>query len=237
MASPLGTPGSNRRPERALPVRSWTASSGRALASRGPSPPDNLCPGKHTPVRTRVRITKTTPPTDKNATPATGRLDAMHPATRTVVDVLTQRPTSTVRWSSWTSERPPRRPLRPHCDCDVGAIANSLVFIADPALRNGRRGEPVLVLTSGAHRVDTTASLASPGRTATARRSRIRPPDTPARASAEWRRSVIRPDCARSSTSTWPATPWCGLRPATRTRCSPPRSTNWSASPAVRRPR
>ncbi|WP_433184752.1 YbaK/EbsC family protein [Actinoallomurus sp. CA-150999] len=32
--------------------------------------------------------------------------------------------------------------------CDVGAIANSLIFAAD--------GEPLLVLTSGAHRVDTT---------------------------------------------------------------------------------
>ncbi|WP_027479334.1 YbaK/EbsC family protein [Gryllotalpicola ginsengisoli] len=31
--------------------------------------------------------------------------------------------------------------------CDVGAIANSLVFALD--------GEPVLVMTSGAHRVDT----------------------------------------------------------------------------------
>ncbi|MEU4172108.1 YbaK/EbsC family protein [Streptomyces sp. NPDC026665] len=33
--------------------------------------------------------------------------------------------------------------------CDVGAIANSLVFISD--------GEPVLVLTSGRHKVDTAA--------------------------------------------------------------------------------
>lgn len=32
--------------------------------------------------------------------------------------------------------------------CEVGAIANSLLFAAD--------NEPVLVLTSGAHRVDTT---------------------------------------------------------------------------------
>ena len=32
--------------------------------------------------------------------------------------------------------------------CEVGAIANSLIFDAD--------GHPVLVLTSGAHRVDTT---------------------------------------------------------------------------------
>ncbi|MDR2985097.1 MAG: YbaK/EbsC family protein [Nocardiopsaceae bacterium] len=31
--------------------------------------------------------------------------------------------------------------------CDVGAIANSLIFNAD--------GEPLLILTSGAHRVDT----------------------------------------------------------------------------------
>lgn len=31
--------------------------------------------------------------------------------------------------------------------CDIGAIANSLIFDAD--------GEPLLVLTSGAHRVDT----------------------------------------------------------------------------------
>src|ERR1700726_77472 len=38
--------------------------------------------------------------------------------------------------------------------CEVGAIANSLVFAAD--------GEPLLVMTSGAHRVDTSrvASLA-----------------------------------------------------------------------------
>ena len=36
--------------------------------------------------------------------------------------------------------------------CDVGAIANSLVFTAD--------SEPLLVLTSGAHRVDTAAVAA-----------------------------------------------------------------------------
>ncbi|WP_227982158.1 YbaK/EbsC family protein [Nocardia spumae] len=40
--------------------------------------------------------------------------------------------------------------------CDVGAIANSLVFLA--------AGEPVLVLTSGRHRVDTTALAARWGR-------------------------------------------------------------------------
>ena len=39
--------------------------------------------------------------------------------------------------------------------CEVGAIANSLLFDAD--------GEPVLILTSGAHRVDTTAVAARIG--------------------------------------------------------------------------
>ncbi|CAM5705366.1 YbaK/EbsC family protein [Streptomyces canus] len=40
--------------------------------------------------------------------------------------------------------------------CDVGAIANSLVFISDD--------EPVLVLTSGRHKVDTTALAVRWGR-------------------------------------------------------------------------
>ena len=39
--------------------------------------------------------------------------------------------------------------------CEVGAIANSLLFDAD--------GSPVLVLTSGAHRVDTSKTAASVG--------------------------------------------------------------------------
>jgi len=45
--------------------------------------------------------------------------------------------------------------------CTVGAIANSLVFSAD--------GEPLLVLTSGAHRVDTTRVAALIGATAVKR--------------------------------------------------------------------
>src|SRR5690348_2307434 len=39
--------------------------------------------------------------------------------------------------------------------CEVGAIANSLLFDA--------AGSPVLILTSGAHRVDTTATAARIG--------------------------------------------------------------------------
>jgi prolyl-tRNA editing enzyme YbaK/EbsC (Cys-tRNA(Pro) deacylase) len=40
-------------------------------------------------------------------------------------------------------------------DCEVGAIANSLLFNAD--------GEPLLILTSGAHRVDTAKVAAEVG--------------------------------------------------------------------------
>lgn len=46
---------------------------------------------------------------------------------------------------------------------EVGAIANSLVFLAD--------GEPLLVMTSGAHRVDTAALAARIGRERIARAS------------------------------------------------------------------
>ena len=42
--------------------------------------------------------------------------------------------------------------------CEVGAIANSLIFDAD--------GEPVLILTSGLHRVDTAKCAAEIGATA-----------------------------------------------------------------------
>jgi prolyl-tRNA editing enzyme YbaK/EbsC (Cys-tRNA(Pro) deacylase) len=41
--------------------------------------------------------------------------------------------------------------------CDVGAIANSLIFVAEPA------GTPVLILTSGAHRVDTAKAATAIG--------------------------------------------------------------------------
>lgn len=41
--------------------------------------------------------------------------------------------------------------------CEVGAIGNSLVFMAD--------GEPLLVITSGAHRVDTAALADRLGKT------------------------------------------------------------------------
>ena len=43
--------------------------------------------------------------------------------------------------------------------CEVGAIANSLVFMSDL----GDHGNPVLILTSGAHRVDVAATAARVG--------------------------------------------------------------------------
>src|SRR5579872_5560764 len=46
--------------------------------------------------------------------------------------------------------------------CEVGAIANSLVFSAD--------GGPLLIMTSGAHRVDTAKAAALAG-AATVRRA------------------------------------------------------------------
>ncbi|WP_244173936.1 YbaK/EbsC family protein [Streptomyces recifensis] len=51
--------------------------------------------------------------------------------------------------------------------CPVGAIADSLVFSVDD--------DPLLVLTSGAHRVDTRARRRSPGVAASASGARTRP--------------------------------------------------------------
>ncbi|WP_062380100.1 YbaK/EbsC family protein [Demequina pelophila] len=48
-------------------------------------------------------------------------------------------------------------------DCEVGAIASSLVFLAD--------AEPILVLASGAHRVDTTVLAGQIGAQAVTRAS------------------------------------------------------------------
>jgi prolyl-tRNA editing enzyme YbaK/EbsC (Cys-tRNA(Pro) deacylase) len=47
----------------------------------------------------------------------------------------------------FTSAVPTAAAAAAQLGCEVGAIANSLVFAAD--------GEPLLVMTSGAHRVDT----------------------------------------------------------------------------------
>src|SRR5262249_59820880 len=70
----------------------------------------------------------------------------MHPSARHVADVLRE-----LGVSGQVRELPEPAPTAVaaarQLGCEVGAIANSLIFNAD--------GAPLLVLTSGAHRVDT----------------------------------------------------------------------------------
>jgi prolyl-tRNA editing enzyme YbaK/EbsC (Cys-tRNA(Pro) deacylase) len=70
----------------------------------------------------------------------------MHSSARHVADVLRERGvTGQVR--ELADPAPTAATAAAQLGCEVGAIANSLVFSAD--------GAPLLVLTSGAHRVDT----------------------------------------------------------------------------------
>src|SRR5437899_9657916 len=70
----------------------------------------------------------------------------MHPSARHVADVLREQGvTGQVRELS--EPAPTAATAAAQLGCPIGAIANSLVFSAD--------GAPLLVLTSGAHRVDT----------------------------------------------------------------------------------
>ena len=70
----------------------------------------------------------------------------MHPSTEHVAAVLAQHDVAgQVRKLS--SPAPTAAAAAAQLGCEIGAIANSLVFDAD--------GEPLLILTSGAHRVDT----------------------------------------------------------------------------------
>ncbi len=75
-----------------------------------------------------------------------GSLSAMHPSARHVSDVL-----SGLGAAGAVRELPEPAPTAlsaaEQVGCEVGAIANSLIFNAD--------AEPLLILTSGAHRVDT----------------------------------------------------------------------------------
>ena len=105
--------------------------------------------------------------------------------------------------------------------CEVGAIANSLLFDAD--------GSPALILTSGAHRVDTAKVAATIGvRELRRAEARVRPR---AHRSGDRRRLPHRPpepgaDVARLVAAS--ATTSCGPRRATRPRCSPRRTPSWS---------
>ncbi len=110
---------------------------------------------------------------------------------------------------------------------EVGAIASSLVFEVG--------GNPVLVLTSGAHRVDTAKVAGLLGVPALAKATAafvrehtgqaiggVAPVGHPSR-SAPW------------STSRWPASRRSGPPPGTRTRSSPPATTSCCASPRAPR--
>lgn len=71
----------------------------------------------------------------------------MHPSARHVADIL-----ASLAASGEVRELPRSAPTAAaaaaQIGCEIGAIANSLIFNAD--------GQPLLILTSGAHRVDTS---------------------------------------------------------------------------------
>jgi prolyl-tRNA editing enzyme YbaK/EbsC (Cys-tRNA(Pro) deacylase) len=70
----------------------------------------------------------------------------MHPSARHVAQVLSELGAAgSVR--ELPESAPTAAAAAAQLGCEVGAIANSLIFNAD--------GEPLLILTSGAHRVDT----------------------------------------------------------------------------------
>jgi prolyl-tRNA editing enzyme YbaK/EbsC (Cys-tRNA(Pro) deacylase) len=84
----------------------------------------------------------------------------MHPSAAHVADVLRELgATGEIR--ELPEPAPTAATAAAQLGCEVGAIANSLVFSAD--------GAPLLVLTSGAHRVDTTQVAALVGATAVRR--------------------------------------------------------------------
>jgi prolyl-tRNA editing enzyme YbaK/EbsC (Cys-tRNA(Pro) deacylase) len=85
-------------------------------------------------------------PADNQAAPAGPPPASLHPTARAVARVLAESgvPGTVV---VLPAPAPTAAAAAAQLGCDVAAIANSLVFDAD--------GAPLLVLTSGAHRVDT----------------------------------------------------------------------------------
>jgi hypothetical protein len=94
--------------------------------------------------------------------------------------------------------------------CEVGAIANSLVFECD--------GSPLLVMASGAHRVDTDLLAQLLDAESITKASRHWCAALPIRRSEASHPRGIRPDFARSSTRRWLGIRSCGPRPGPRTR-------------------
>jgi prolyl-tRNA editing enzyme YbaK/EbsC (Cys-tRNA(Pro) deacylase) len=78
----------------------------------------------------------------------------MHPSAQRVAEVLRSLgATGEVR--ELPEPAPTAAAAAAQLGCEVGAIANSLIFAAD--------GQPLLILTSGAHRVDTAKVAARHG--------------------------------------------------------------------------
>lgn len=78
----------------------------------------------------------------------------LHPNVRRVADILAEHG-ATGQIVVLTEAAPTAAAAAAQLGCEVGAIANSLIFEAD--------GAPLLVLTSGAHRADTARLAAVAG--------------------------------------------------------------------------
>jgi prolyl-tRNA editing enzyme YbaK/EbsC (Cys-tRNA(Pro) deacylase) len=78
----------------------------------------------------------------------------MHPSARHVAETL-QSLGATGEIRKLPEPAPTAAAAAAQLGCEVGAIANSLIFAAD--------GDPLLILTSGAHRVDTAKIAADHG--------------------------------------------------------------------------
>ena len=110
--------------------------------------------------------------------------------------------------------------------CEIGQIANSLVFRAEAS------DGAVLVMSSGAKRVDVARLAALARRAGRQGRRRLRAqPDR----LCDRRRAAggARASNARSSRRASPPTASCGRRPAIRTPCFACPMTSWCASPAA----
>ena len=148
----------------------------------------------------------------------------MHPSARHVADALRERGvTGQVR--ELPDPAPTAATAAAQLGCEVGAIANSLVFSAD--------GAPLLVLTSGAHRVDTARAAVLVG----AARVKRADPEFVREATGQVIGGVApvgHPAPLRTLVDQWLGAydvVWAAA--GHRTRCSPPRSPSWCGSPAA----
>jgi prolyl-tRNA editing enzyme YbaK/EbsC (Cys-tRNA(Pro) deacylase) len=171
-------------------------------------------PASTTPARTSPGLSRETA---LRCRPGHGSLHVMHPSARHVADVL-----ASLGAAGEVIELPEPAPTAAaaaaQLDCEVGAIANSLIFNAD--------GEPLLILTSGAHKVDT-AYVAAQRQLGSVRRA---DPDFVRSATGQVIGGVA-PSGIRGRSGPWwtpgsPSMRWYGRPAVTSTRCSRPRTTS-----------